>query len=216
MSVFYRTNKQGLIEAIDEDSGDVVSLQRRPEDIYTLKAKHMVKYKIDGREVYVDKSISLSDLPQLIDSTNTYDQVKGDLICERIMHGETISAICDDPAMPSYSAVCRWKRKHEDFAKNFEQAKKDRAERFHDKAVKVASDTDQDRVKFDALKWGAQVGNPAKYGPQTKVTGDTDAPVKIVVSTGIDRDNPPDIDVEEFKDCLPLLPKQSQNKSGEE
>ena len=44
------------------------------------------------------------------------------------------------------------------------------------------------KLRTDLYKWGAEKANPNEYGVQTKITGDNNAPLQIVVDTGIKRE----------------------------
>ena len=44
-----------------------------------------------------------------------YDEATGDAIVIRVRHGETLRQVCRDPAMPPFTVVSRWRRRHPDF-----------------------------------------------------------------------------------------------------
>ena len=125
-----------------------------------------------------------------------YSRRYGELICQLIATGATFKKICSMDGMPSAHVLARWRAENEDFENALEAARRMRADHFHDMIVEdVEGDhiADKDEVaarklKMDRLKYLASVNNPDKYGNRTKVSGDNEQPLQIVVSTGINRE----------------------------
>jgi hypothetical protein len=124
-----------------------------------------------------------------------YHEAYGHIIANYISQGKTIKEVTELAGMPSRNTISNWQAKNDDFRNLMEQARKDRAEAFHDE---IASDISEDhaadkdeiqarKLKLDRLKWLASKGDPERYGDRTKVSGDSNAPLQIVVSTGIIR-----------------------------
>lgn len=113
-------------------------------------------------------------------------------VVDLIREGQTITALGKISGMPPASSLFRWIAMHPDFREAVEQARLDRAEVFHDKAIQAAEEVDNKddvpaaRLKIDTYKWAAEKGNKDRYGA-TKI----DIAVKksdiIVMDTGIDR-----------------------------
>tara|TARA_R100001086_G_scaffold248358_1_gene185115 strand:+ start:8818 stop:9417 length:600 start_codon:yes stop_codon:yes gene_type:complete len=131
-----------------------------------------------------------------------YSRKMASQIIERFIEGETISSITRYPDMPDRKSIYRWIAKHPEFKAEYEEAKKLRADCFHDKAIAEAEGaTDPDdvrlhKLKIDTYKWAAGVGNPNEYNPRPKEenTGNI-----FIINTGIDRPEKPPIDVEHRK-----------------
>lgn len=91
----------------------------------------------------------------------------------------------------------------------WEASRKHRGHIHADKALKHAEEAKEynvqsQRLKVDTERWAAGCNHPDFYGKQTKITGDPDKPLAILVDTGIRRDEdekPPEITAEsEVKD----------------
>ena len=110
-------------------------------------------------------------------------------IAIRIASGESLRAICQDPALPDRSTVLRWALRDEGgFRHQYEDALRMRAEGWADEVVELADQAleagDSTRVhatrlSLDARKWVASRLLPKKYGDRTavEVGGSGDAPV---------------------------------------
>ncbi len=124
-----------------------------------------------------------------------YHEAYGQIISKLVSEGKTIKYITELQGMPSRNQISNWLVKHDEFSKMMDQARKDRAEVHFDE---IAEDKDEDhdaskdevqarKLKLDRLKFLASKGDPDRFGDRTKVSGDSDAPLQIVVSTGIVR-----------------------------
>lgn len=121
-----------------------------------------------------------------------YTDEKADAICERIVAGESMRAICADPDMPAISTVFRWLSLNTQFSEQYARAKEEQAEAFADEIVRIADKdvpdedtavlTARDRLRVDARKWVASKLKPKKYGDkvQTELTGANGGPVETV------------------------------------
>lgn len=54
---------------------------------------------------------------------STYTQAAADAFCARVADGETVMAICADPAMPSARAIYKWLRRRPEFRAAYVEAK---------------------------------------------------------------------------------------------
>lgn len=96
-------------------------------------------------------------------------QEKFDRVCERIATGESLVTICEDPNMPSYSAVTKWLREDDtgELISKYAQAREDQADYKHDEMIQVARaepDVNRARLIVDTLKWQASKLKPKVYG----------------------------------------------------
>ena len=92
-------------------------------------------------------------------------------ICERVALGETLTAICQDEAMPGERTVYQWLDAQPIFAKSYALARMTRAEsrahRIDDYVRQIIEGEmrpDVARVAIDAEKWQAARENPKRYG----------------------------------------------------
>lgn len=113
-------------------------------------------------------------------------------ILQLVREGNTIAAIGRMGQYPSASVIFTWLSKHPDFKEAMEQARVDRAEVFHDKALEVAEgvldkeDVPAARLKIDTYKWAAEKGDKTRYGT-SKIDIDVNQRDIVVIDTGIDR-----------------------------
>lgn len=78
-----------------------------------------------------------------------YTEELADLICERLMMGESMACICTDDAMPSESMVYRWLKAHEYFRERYAYARDIQADRMVDEIIEIADDSSQDTTYGD-------------------------------------------------------------------
>lgn len=130
-----------------------------------------------------------------------------DAICERLVEGESLRAICRDEAMPAISTVFRWLSLHPEFSEQYARAREEQAETLADEIVAIADETEvsakhdgeevrfavdatavaRNRLRVDARKWVAAKLKPKKYGDKlAHEHGGTDGgPIRYTVVTGV-------------------------------
>lgn len=177
-------NNQGLYEVIDLITGNILCVQRTPKDLLALKFENLVKIETPEGVVWIEKGIDVDKIN--FQKPWPFSKILGDLICQRLVEGVTTLKACEEFQIP-YSLFVRWKREFPEFGEQLEQAKKDRAEAFHDKAIQKAQESKRPYLEVDTLKWAAEKGDQAKFGMQTKIVGDKNAPIAFVLETGIRR-----------------------------
>jgi len=125
---------------------------------------------------------------------STYTEKLSDEICGRITNGESLSAICREPAMPAPSSVFKWLREHPSFSERYAIARQEQADTLADQITAIADDLTgdpaRDRLRIDARKWIASKLKPKAYGDKVDMThsgGDTpiqhEIEVRIVKAT---------------------------------
>jgi hypothetical protein len=62
--------------------------------------------------------------------TSGYDVGIAEKICERLVNGESLRAICADPAMPAKATVFRWLASNQEFRRSYALARECQAEDF--------------------------------------------------------------------------------------
>ena len=201
-NTFARTNKDGLIEIIDEDSGEVVAVQESFEDLFKDKRDRLVEMEIDGQKLLVEKGMNLDNI-KLRKNKYRYSGVLADIICQRIAEGESLTTICKEEAMPGIATIYKWRRSNEDFQEALSFAYTDRANYYHDQALKEAEaatskdDAVVQRLKSDINKWAAEKGDPDRFGSRTKLVAGVGAAVGFTILTGVPQPEERDVtDVE--------------------
>lgn len=127
-------------------------------------------------------------------------------ICERLVEGESLRAICREDAMPGLSTVFRWLESHEPFREQYARAREMQAEGFADELTEIADDARNDwmnralkggdtervidsehitrsRLRVDTRKWIASKLLPKKYGDKLETTHQGPGGGPIVISS---------------------------------
>lgn len=117
---------------------------------------------------------------------SSYDVETADRICELLIEGNALRAICQDDGMPSVTSVMRWLDANEDFRKQYTRARELQGDLMDEKVLSVADSSSpetahSDRVKIDAYKWRAAHLRPKVYGlkQQLEHTGAEGGPLII-------------------------------------
>jgi hypothetical protein len=183
----YIAGAGGVIEVHDRKTGVLVAIQRGLQEFEKNPGMYVRAHTPDGRIVYLERGLELGEFPTVY---REYDRVMCDLICQKIVEGKAVSKICEEPGMPPYAVISRWRREHEEFNLAYERARRDRAEVFFDLALDRASEIlDKDdaqvaKVQIEAYKWAAEKSDPDRMrGKEAAVGGST----VIVIETGIRR-----------------------------
>ncbi len=159
--VTYINKETGKLEKLDTETGLVL----KPEDFYSPKKKK--KYNLD-------------------------DAAK---VCALLRSGFPIASLGEEQGLPDIETIYYWKRHHPDFDVAIKEARQYAAEAFANKAINIANNLDgasKDEVQvaklqIDTYKWVAEKMNPDLYGNKTKIAGDNEQPLTIIVDTGIKR-----------------------------
>lgn len=140
------------------------------------------------------------------ESEYLYSPELGEYICSLHMGGMKLSEIVKMEGMPSMGVLNRWRSAVKAFDGGIKLARQYRATMLLEKAEDAIEDAvDRDstliaKFKFDALSKLAEKLSPNEYGAQTKVVGDKNQPLQLIVNTGIIRgrdDTRPDVVVTE-------------------
>jgi hypothetical protein len=138
-----------------------------------------------------------------------FSQPLFDAICIRMADGESLNAICRDPAMPYKNHVFNWIAANKDIANQYARACELRTDGWFEELYEAATDGRNDyydrpiynaqgalvrtervldaeavarsRLRVDALKWMMSKGNPKKYGDKLdlNVGGQVDNPLRV-------------------------------------
>ena len=104
-------------------------------------------------------------------------------ICRRISVGQTLTAICRDPALGvTEAAVRHWVAADRDgFASAYARARMIQTEAWADQLVDIAENGDLEpndrRVRIDTKRWLMGQLHPRQRGDKTVIGGDPDRPV---------------------------------------
>lgn len=161
-----RHNSQGNYDIIDTETGTIIE-KSKPSKKGTKISRGLVSRK-NTKQPYTETMIKK--------------------ILQYIREGETIESIGRMETMPSAAQIHLWKSQYQELIPWFRQARADRAEYYHDKAVDTADKTTNDSVRPDRLKvqvyqWAASVGNPAEYAPKPTEQGKGN--ITFYISTGV-------------------------------
>lgn len=153
-------------------------------------AKHRYIHDAKGNLVWVPTDVH----PDVLRAKYPKSKATFDIICKLVIQGKTLKQIARKKGMPPIHVLYTWIQ-DPDFRPLWLAAKNGRSEVAADVVVEMATAPPVHkevaagaRVKMEAAKWVAETGNREDYGRSTKITGDANAPIAIVVSTGIDRD----------------------------
>lgn len=133
-----------------------------------------------------------------------FNETMADIIVNRIIEGETITAICRDPLMPTFSTIARWRRNNEEFNELLKFAYEERAHYHHDRALELAEETatkdevSVNKLKIETYKWTAERANQKHFATKQVSESGTTITNQIIV-TGVPQ---PDT-VEEAVDITP-------------
>jgi hypothetical protein len=122
-----------------------------------------------------------------------FNEVVAAKICEEVVKGSTVEEVGSLKGFPPAYMIRYWCRFNPEFKEDMASARKERSEYYHDKLVQIALETNLkskvaiNKLKIDTLKWAAQTGDPAQYGPKQVIEGNPDKPIHFIVDTGIRR-----------------------------
>ena len=76
-----------------------------------------------------------------------YDGEIAETICERLVNGESLRAICADPSMPGRATVFRWLARNQEFRQLYALARQCQVEDLADEILEIADDSSRDYKK---------------------------------------------------------------------
>lgn len=97
-----------------------------------------------------------------------YSTAIADVICDRIIAGQTIREICRDPKMPDESTLYRWLPKHEAFREQYARAKELQMERYAEEIIEISDDGTNDWMERRSFGGGGRsdaAGEPEETVP---------------------------------------------------
>lgn len=139
-----------------------------------------------------------------------FTQVLADQICERLVEGESLRAICLGDDMPSASTICRWLGDNKAFREQYARAREAQADTLADEILDIADDATNDwmerknaddqpigwqlngehvqrsRLRIDSRKWFASKLAPKKYGDKLDIDAKTNGKLTMEVGPSVD------------------------------
>ncbi len=164
-----------------------------PSTVKRVLKQFMAAKNKNGKTIYVPKDTDLFLVHEYPDDYN-YLEANPELqeaLIESVTEGSTVTKAAKDLGMP-ISVVLWFSRCNEDFHDALIEARKFRAEVYHDRLALIADEVDEttsksSKVKADVFKHLMEVGDRDRFGTQKKIIGDPNAPVSFIVDTGIRR-----------------------------
>lgn len=120
----------------------------------------------------------------------------GDTLCRRIAEGETVTALCADPAMPTRRRLQSWLAADAAFAAAFRAARREQLETWAEQILALADglEAEESREALARTKLRIEVRQwlIARLAPKPEEAGaDPTRPVVLQVVTGIERPGDP-------------------------
>jgi hypothetical protein len=202
----------GLLQGVNKFTGEIVWTQKTDKAPPTTKGPQERKHTVDSHYIeFVDddgKRIKLPYNPKFLKfhkSVWPYMEELGLDIARRIAEGETMKEICSSEGMPPYYVVAKWRATIPEFRNTVEEARRMRAEMYHDELHTVVKEVTEStakssKVKVDGYKHLAAVNDPDSYSGQKKDSFQAPPSLTFIFNTGIERkpqiENNPPIEVE--------------------
>ena len=103
----------------------------------------------------------------MVGRPSSYTPELAEIICERLIAGESLIDICDAADMPNASTVYRWVEHNPEFSNKYVRARELQAHGNAERALRDAvnaKDAALGRLAFDARRWHAGKMLPKVYG----------------------------------------------------
>lgn len=105
-----------------------------------------------------------------------YSEKLAENICNWIAGGNSLRSFCRSESAPDVSTVCRWIIRHDEFRKQYVQAREAAGYAHGDKVIEVVEllqDKDIDaqtaKAMMDGLKWAAERMAPRAHAPRSTI-----------------------------------------------
>lgn len=198
-NTFYRYGAHGFLELVDKATNAVLSIQ---ETVSPLPRAEFIEAEIEGTKFLVQSGIDASALN--LQKRYPFSQTLADLIVQKVIEGTYLSDIPKIKGFPDAYTIARWRSSSAEFDTDIRFAKKMRAERLRDEALKAAEESvgkqaeyvSGYKLKVDTLKWAAEKDCPEEFGNKVEVKGQIGL-VTLVVETGIRRRGDPGVTITE-------------------
>jgi hypothetical protein len=113
-----------------------------------------------------------------------YTPEVAELICQRLLEGESLNSIVKDKNMPGNGTVFRWLAQREEFREKYARAREAQMDAMAEEILSIADDGSPEehnwlKLRVDTRKWLMSKLAPKKYGDRTVLAGDKDAPLGV-------------------------------------
>lgn len=101
-----------------------------------------------------------------------YSDNLADIICERLVDGQSLRTICADADMPDRVTVMRWLHVHESFATKYARARELQGDYLAEEIIHIVDeeeDAQRARNRMLARQWYASKLKPKSYGDKQAV-----------------------------------------------
>ena len=111
-------------------------------------------------------------------------------ICDEYLTGKTLAEIGRTPGFPPAKQIYRWLQTLDTFREKIERTRASRGIVLEDKILEGIDtpigkdDVGSERLRFDRLRWLAEVNDPARYGKKVTHAGDSSKPIQFIINTG--------------------------------
>ncbi len=142
-----------------------------------------------------------------------YSKELSNIICDRLILGESLRSICRDDAMPNLSTVVDWIKSNNEFSAQYATARELQAELIIDEILDIADDSSKDvvntdlgkivdqeviqraRLRVDTRKWLIGKMYPKKYGEKItqEITGKDGKPIQQAITIKVEFDDDSEI-----------------------
>lgn len=99
------------------------------------------------------------------------------LICNRIIEGQSLRQICKDSLLPNRDTIYSWLQRDKAFSDQYAQARMIQADQFFDEMDEIVRQPMQNmiqiqqaRLQIDTMKWRLSKMLPKAYGDKIEVT----------------------------------------------
>lgn len=115
-----------------------------------------------------------------------------DDICDRLLSGLSVAAICRESGMPSSPKFWKWYQTMPGMRERIDAARETRAFQFEDELIELTRGADQIHKDYVAgaslkstnLKYLAEMNNNKVFGKKSTIEGNPDKPIKFEIVTG--------------------------------
>jgi hypothetical protein len=133
-----------------------------------------------------------------------FTQALANVICRRLMAGESMRQIVADTKLPAQSTVYKWLAEQEPFSEQYARAREIQADTHFDEILEIADDGTNDwmekkdkagkvigyqengdalrrsAMRIEVRKYRAEKMAPKKYGPKVDLT--SDGPIQVFIN----------------------------------
>lgn len=195
LKTYFITNDNGTWEEVDE-LGNTIRIQKsktfEPEISEDKRWIEIQDPRNPQKVILVDRRLPHDEYKNILLGRKgmPFSQDIADVICDKITSGDTLSNICKDPSMPSYSIINRWRLEVPEFEERITKSFSIRADTYADEVMDIANETTDDtlnvnKLRIDQRKWRASIDNNKYSARASALTSDGSGNILINITTGV-------------------------------